>query len=132
MARVTDDQLLMLSFLIVKKIKEEFAIKKLSGNLLNTISVTEDADGIHINIPAKTYNMLKFQVEGVLVHTSNGSYASKLDMVGSEFPLYDSEGKYIGRAKPHNHIGYIERVLLSAIEEWKGTCSLSVTETRIL
>ena len=129
---VSDDKLLMLSFIIVKKIKEEFADKKLSGNLLNTINVEQDMDGIHINIPAKTYNMLKFQTEGVLIHTSNGSYASKLDVIGSEFNLYNEEGKYIGRAKPHNHIGYIERVLLSAIEEWKATYSLTITDKKIL
>lgn len=116
-----EKELEKLAEIIVAKIKEEFAIKKLSGNLVKTIKVENMGDEIKIHIPAQTYNMLKFQNEGVIVHTSHGSYASKLDEVGSEFYIYHKPArKGSFKVKPHNHIGYIDRVIQGAILEWRG------------
>lgn len=119
-----EKELQMLSEIIVRKLKEEFAIKKLSGNLVNTITVEMQSNEIKINIPAQTYNMLLYQRKGVVVHTSNGSYASKLDETGSEFFVYP-EGTRKGShlIRPHNHKGYIERVISEAITEWRGLIS---------
>lgn len=108
--------------IIIKNLKEEFRIKHLSKNLINTIQIESYSDEIKIHIPAKTYNMLMYQTKGVVIHTSNGSYASKLDEVGSEFFLYPNgtrKGSY--KIKPHNHKGYIERVINKSIQEWKNT-----------
>lgn len=117
-----EKELEQLANLIVRKLKEEFAVKHLSGNLINTIQIEKSGDKIKIYIPAKTYNMLLYQTKGVVVHTSNGSYASKLDEEGSQFYSY-SNGTRKGakRIKPRNHIGYIDRVINSAILEWSSS-----------
>ena len=119
MVGATTDQLIMLSMIIVKNIKQEFMVKKLSGNLANTIEVYEDAEGIHVHIPAKTYNMLKFQKEGILIHTSNGSYAQRLDNSGSEFYYYDKETGKKTKIKPGNHKGFVDKVIADSINEWR-------------
>lgn len=109
-----------LARIIQEKLKEEFADKHLSGNLINTIKIENNVDEIKIHIPAQTYNMLKYQQEGVIIHTGHGSYASKLDTVGSEFYIYHKntrKGSF--KIKPHNHIGYIDRVINKAIKEWR-------------
>ena len=117
-----------LASLIVEKLKEEFSDKHLSGNLIKTIKVENLGDQIIINIPAKTYNMLLYQTQGVVVHTSNGSYASKLDEKGSEFYAYPNGtrkgGKFI---KPGHHKGYVDKIINKAIEEW----SKSIGEDRV-
>ena len=114
-------ELEMLASIIVRKIKEEFSLKHLSGNLTNTITVEMLGDEIKINIPAQTYNMLKYLEKGVVIHTSHGSYASKLDEEGSTFMVYP-EGSRKGshRINPRNHIGYIDRVINESIREWTG------------
>ena len=118
---LTEEQKVMLALIIVKNIKEEFMIKKMSGNLANTIEVYEAGDGLHISIPAQTYNMLKYQKEKVLVHTSNGSYASRLDEEGSEFYVLDKETGKRHKIKPGNHKGFIDKVIADSINEWLGT-----------
>lgn len=116
-----EKELEMLAQLIIEKLREEFAIKHLSGNLINTISVESVGDEIKIYIPAKTYNMLLFQRDGVIVHTSNGSYASKLDEEGSEFYTYPKgTRKGAKKVKPGNHRGYIDKVINRAISEWSS------------
>ena len=133
MAAVTDEQLAMLAMLITKEIKKEFAGKKMSGNLFKTVNITQDASGeIHVNIPAHTYNMKLYQTQGVVKHISNGSYANFLDQVGSEFNIYDENGRRVGRSKPHNHIGYIERVILAAIREWMSFEGIAGADTIII
>ena len=98
----------------------EFAPKHLSNNLLNTIQINfVDESKIQVSIPAQTYNMLLFQHKRVVVHTSHGSYASKLDIEGSSFFVYPNEsrsGSY--KVYPKNHIGYIDRVINEAISSF--------------
>ena len=117
-----EKELEKLADLIVQKLKEEFQIKHMSKNLVNTIKVEKMGNEINIHIPAKTYNMLLYQSQGVVVHTSNGSYASRLDETGSEFYAY-SKGTRKGakRVAPHNHKGYIDKVISEAILEWSST-----------
>lgn len=116
-----EKELSLLASIIVKNLKEEFSLKHLSKNLINTIVVEEMAGEINIRIPAQTYNMLLYQEKGVVVHTSHGSYASKLDKEGSSFMVYpNGERKGSRRISPRNHKGYIDEVITAAIREWEG------------
>lgn len=122
MPKTANDELERLAEIIVAKFKEEFRDKHLSGNLINTLEVSVESGKIVINIPAKTYNMLLFQQKGIIVHTSHGSYAEKLDREGSSFMVYHKntrKGSF--RISPRNHIGYIDRVVNSALLEWKSS-----------
>lgn len=119
--KVGEKELEQLANLIIEKLREEFSIKHLSKNLINTIKVENVGDEIKIHIPAQTYNMLKFQQEGVVIHTSKGSYASRLDETGSEFYSYNKGTRTGGeRIAPHNHKGYIEKIINQAIAEWSS------------
>ena len=119
--KVGEKELEQLARLIVQKLREEFALKHLSGNLVNTITVENLGNEIKINIPAKTYNMLLYQTKGVVVHTSNGSYASKLDEEGSKFFVYpQGTRKGSKRISPGNHKGYVDKIINQAISEWSG------------
>lgn len=116
-----EKELKLLSDIIIKNLKEEFALKHLSRNLINTIRIEAASDEIKIHIPAQTYNMLLFQTKGVVVHTSHGSYASKLDKEGSSFMAYPKgTRKGSKRISPRNHKGYIDKVIDISINEWKG------------
>ena len=116
-----EKELEMLADIILKNLKEEFSIKKLSGNLLNTIKVEKANDEINIHIPAQTYNMLLYQTKGVVVHTSHGSYASKLNEEGSSFMVYpQGTRKGSKRIYPRNHKGYIDKIIDKSIKEWRG------------
>ena len=118
---VGEKELEKLANLIVQKLREEFANKHLSKNLINTIRVENIGNEIKIYIPAKTYNMLLYQTQGVVVHTSNGSYASRLDETGSEFYVYPQGSRKGGkRIAPHNHKGYIDKIVNKAISEWSS------------
>lgn len=116
-----EEELELLASIIYKNLQEEFEAKHLSGNLLNTITIENLGGEINIKIPAQTYNMLLYQSKGVVVHTSHGSYASKLDEEGSSFMVYP-EGTRKGshRIYPRNHKGYIDKVISLAITEWQG------------
>lgn len=108
-----------LAQIIVKNLQEEFAVKKMSGNLIKTIQVDEQEGDIKIIIPARTYNMLLYQTKKVVVHTSHGSYASKLDEEGSSFMVYPygtRKGSY--RVSPGNHKGYVDSVIKKSLDEW--------------
>ena len=116
-----EKELEMLADIIVKNIKEEFSEKHLSGNLVNTITVEKLGDEIKINIPAQTYNMLKYLEKGVVIHTGHGSYASSLDEEGSSFMIYPGgtrKGSF--RTSPGNHKGYVDKVINKSIREWRG------------
>ena len=116
---VSYDELQELAEILVQKIEEEFENKHLSRNLMNTIQIIAEPEKINVVIPAQTYNMLKFQQQGVVIHNGRGSYASKLDKTGSEFFIYPKgtrKGSF--KIKPHNHIGYVDKVIEAAISEW--------------
>lgn len=124
-----EKELEQLAILIIQKLREEFSIKHLSGNLINTIKIENIGDEIKIHIPAQTYNMLLYQTKGVVVHTSHGSYASKLDEIGSEFYSYPQGTRKGGKKiKPHNHKGYIDKIINQAIREWSSMMGASKTK----
>ena len=114
-------ELKLLSEIIVKNLLEEFAMKHLSGNLMESITVETLGDEINIHIPAETYNMLEFFRTGAIVKTYKGSYASKLDEEGSSFNIYpNGERKGSFRANYGNHKGYVERIIRESFQEWQG------------
>ena len=131
MAKVSYEDLEKLASIIMKKIEEEFAVKKMSGNLVRTVEIKASADSIEISIPAPTYNMLEFQRRGAIVHTYHGSYASKLDKEGSEFFVYPN-GEHKGSHKiyPRNHIGFVDRVIREAVDEWTAMNSNKYRKTK--
>ena len=117
--KVSNQELERFANIIIQKIKDEFQVKHLSGNLVNTLEVVIADGNVQVVIPAKTYNMLKYFTQGVVVHTSHGSYASKLDTTGSEFYVYPKgtiKGKK--RVAPHNHVGFVDKVIQEATQEW--------------
>ena len=69
--------------IIIRKIKEEFALYHLTGNLVNTIKVEQLNDQIKIEIPAPVYDMLLYKTQKVIIHKKTGSYASLLNEEGS-------------------------------------------------
>lgn len=127
MAKVSKEDLRKLAMLFENNIKEEFATKHLSGNLMNSIEVIEGEDYFQIVIPAKIYNFYQFQKTGVVIPRGMGSYASKLDTQGSEFVLYPDKGGRIFK-KPHNHIGYVDRIVEDSLDSWLTTLSSKYEE----
>lgn len=128
--KVGQRELELLSQVILKNLKEEFEFKHLSGNLINTIVIENMENEIKIRIPAQTYNMLEYKRSKVIIHTTHGSYASKLDKEGSSFMVYLNESrKGSKRISPRNHIGYIDNVINKSIAEWKGMISGEVVST---
>ena len=106
---VGHDELQKLADIIVAKINEEFEIKHLSRNLVNTIKIEMVEDKIDIIIPAETYDILKFKEKGVVIPTGKGSYASKLDEEGSSLMVSNKNGSY--QIKPGNHKGFLDKVI---------------------
>ena len=128
---ILDDDLNILATLIIQELQKEFSTKYLSKNLINTIRVEKSKGEIKIVIPAETYNLLLFQTKGVVVHTSHGSYASKLDKEGSSFMVYPNNSrKGSKRISPRNHIGYIDRVINSAIRTFVKKKNAKVVSRR--
>lgn len=116
-----EKELELLASIIVRNLKEEFNIKHLSKNLISTIVIEKMVDEINIRIPAQTYNMLLYQSKGVVVHTSHGSYASRLDEEGSSFMVYpEGTRKGAHRVSPRNHRGYVDKIITKSIREWEG------------
>lgn len=104
---------------IIEELKREFSVKHLSKNLINTVKVLDEGDEIRIEIPARTYNMLKYQKEGVVVYTSHGSYASRLDKEGSSFNIYPNSNRTGSfRLKTGNHIGYVDKIINNALQRF--------------
>lgn len=114
---VTNDQMKLLAIYVKQAIIEGFKRVHLSGNLMDTITVRATPEGVDVEIPAEIYDMKKYQKEGVITYTGEGSYASQLDIEGSQFWSYSKNGKKVWKA-PRNHIGYVEEAIRSAIARW--------------
>ena len=108
MNKVSQADLELLAEMIIQNIRADFAVKHLSGNLVNTIQVENTKDGIKIIIPAEIYDIYQYLDKGVIIKTGQGSYASELDINGSSF----------GRNKTHNHKGYVDRAIDNAVNMW--------------
>ena len=105
MATITEQDLQELARLIVLNIKEEFAIKHLSKNLINTIRIENMGETVNIHIPARVYDMLEYKRNKVIKYTGNDSYASSLD------------------EQSKNHTGYVNKALDKALQQWKSKFS---------
>lgn len=121
MAAISKKDLMDLATFIESSLKEEFANQHLSGNLVNTIEVEEGEDSVKVSIPARAYNMYQYQRNRVIIPNGRGSYASRLDTEGSEFFVYTNKGRFF--VKPHNHIGYVDKVINDSINAWIASLS---------
>lgn len=96
-----EQMLEQLAHIIIKNIKEEFAIKHLSKNLMNTLKVESGGENIvKVHIPAEIYDIAEYKSKKIIKYTGKGSYASDLDK------------------KSKNHTGYIDKVINKSIQEW--------------
>lgn len=129
---------------IMESLKEEFKSKHLSGNLLNNSYIIETEDYTEIHISAPSYDFYEYFINGVIIPPKKAGvpteYASFLDTQGSEYTLYwkapaKTRGGKIspGRGnihkaikKPHNHIGYVNRVLSQGISNWMNMKNLDI------
>lgn len=113
---MTDASMESLANLIRSKIREGFATKHLSKNLMDTIQVRKTDSGYEVDIPAEIYNMAQWWRHRVIVYNGNGSYAQQLDSEGSKFFIYyGNKRKWV---EPRNHINFAEEAIMSAISEW--------------
>lgn len=108
-----DSDLQSLANMVAEAIKDDFRRVHLSGNLMNTITVTKSESGYKVEIPAQIYDMKLYQTRKVIVYKA-GSYASQLNDEGSEFFDY-IKWKWV---MPRNHIGYAERGCQQAADQW--------------
>lgn len=115
----------ILMMCIYEALQEEFEYKFFSGNLKNTISLTENpsiigdaeegenkvqvlgSNNYTINIVARAYDFNVFKNTGQIVHNSKfpGSYADQVDITGG----------FSG-----SHKNYVERCIKKGIEKWKA------------
>lgn len=100
---LTQDEKRELAEIIVRKIKENFSEKFISGNLRDTIQIHETEKGIEIEIPAEKYDLKKWNKEKVIVYTGTGSYAQSVDEWGGF---------------SHTHKNYVEVAIHSGIVEF--------------
>lgn len=114
---VTNDEVKVLALYIKQEIIRGFKDKHLSGNLMDTINVRATPNGAEVEIPAEIYDMKRYQLEGVVAYTGEGSYASQLDIEGSQFYSYSKDGKRVWKA-PKNHVNYVDEAIKAAISRW--------------
>ncbi len=124
---LTDSQLELLANLIKEEIRSDFSEKHMSGNLMDTISVSKSRGGYRVRVPAEIYNMYQFQMHGVIIPTGSGSYAERLNESGSAFYVYKRSGgrKFV---RPGNHVGFVEKAIVKAISRWKGLTGVKSEE----
>ena len=114
---------------IVLALKKEFQEKHLSKNLIETMYVVDLGDYIEIHIPAPTYNMYQYFMNGkVVIPNGKGSYASRLDIEGSAFMAYWGKKSNPNRKliEPHNHVGYLSKCINEGISNWVGKDNLKI------
>ena len=119
--KLSKEDLQELAECVRQAILNEFAMQHLSGNLMNTIKVeTDDEDKVQVIIPAETYNMYQYFMHGTIIPNGRGSYASKLNDEGSAFMVYwgTSANPHRKLVEPRNHIGYIDKVINDAVNDW--------------
>lgn len=108
---------LQLAELIKKYIKEDFEDVHLSGNLMDTITVSYDSGKYYVEVPAKIYDVDLFLRDKVIVYTGEGSYAQDVNETGG------LSGK---------HTNYVDKAIISAVDEWIKTNNLNVKEFEVI
>lgn len=85
--------------------REEFKAVHLSGQLMRSIKVEADGDGNYrVEIPPQIYDIAKFRKSGVVIPTSQDSYALKVNVTGG----------FSG-----THKDYVERAIFAAFARWQ-------------
>lgn len=109
---MTQEQLAILGDMISQEIKRDFEIYFLSGNLRDTIRMTQEEGKVILEVPADRYDIQKFMNEGVKIYTGKGSYAAAVDIFG-------------GFSK--QHIDYSGRAVDKAIQQWMNWFNIEGT-----
>lgn len=90
--------------ILASAFREEFKAVHLSGQLMRSIKVEADGDGNYrVEIPPQIYDIAKFRKSGVVIPTSQDSYALKLNVTGG----------FSG-----THKDYIERAIFATFVRW--------------
>ena len=119
---------------ILEALNREFSFKHLSNNLLNNVKIIETNDYVELRISAPSYDFYEYFINGVIVPPKRAGlptqYASLLDTQGSEYTVYWREGTrgniHKKKQKPHNHIGYVNKVLSEGISSWTSKQNLQI------
>ena len=101
---ITEEMKKDLAKLIVANLQREFETIHFTGNLANTITISEINGGIAVEIPAQRYSFAAYQKKGIIIpYEKGGSYASEVDKTGG----------FSG-----THKGYVEKSISMAIAQW--------------
>lgn len=91
--------------ILAEVFREEFRAVHLSGQLLRSIKVEADGNGNYrVEIPPQIYDIAKFRKSGVIVPTSQNSYALKVNVTGG----------FSG-----THKNYVEKAIMTAFVRWQ-------------
>ena len=100
-----------LAIAIDRNIYEDFALRHLSGNLMNTLQITYGEDDASVRVPAVRYDLKEYKSRGVIIlHPEWGSYADKVDKTGG----------FSG-----THQNYADRAIFKAVRETLSLSDLS-------
>lgn len=109
---MSDELTLKLANKIEEKLKKDFDVIHLSGNLANTIKIEKTDNGYSVQIPARVYDLVKWRTNRVIVYTGTDSYAEAVDQ----------NGGFSGK-----HKKYVERAIMESIDEWINENKLVVS-----
>lgn len=98
-------------------INAEYHYAHISYQLAKTSEVIVNEDSVSLIITAPTYDVDRYQKDGVMVYTNEGSYANENDLTGG----FSGE-----------HVGYIERIIVSGIEFFLEEKGIEKTEVDII
>lgn len=114
MIEVSPDMKKILAQLIIDNIKENFKVKHITLNLVNTIQIQFNEDGnFIIDIPAEIYDLKLWNEKKAIVYTGTGSYAN----------LVNKKGGFSG-----THKNYVETAIDKAISQWLQMMKANIEE----
>lgn len=89
-------------------IYEDFALRHVSGNLMNTLEIIHNEDNAQVRVPAVHYDHKEWKKNQTIIYTpQEGSYANQVDITG-------------GWSRTHQ--SYIDRAIMASVRE---VCALS-------
>lgn len=88
---------------IRNNIYEDFALRHLSGNLMNTIEIIHNEEDARVRVPAIRYDLKEWNRSETIIYTpQEGSYANAVDIHG-------------GFSRTHQN--YADRAIIKAVRE---------------
>lgn len=100
---MTDNELQRFARLIYQGIYQDFALRHLSGNLMNTLQITAGPNEVKVIIPAVRYDWGAWNKQKAIIYTpEEGSYAESVD---------------IGGGFSRTHQNYADRAIFAAINQ---------------